>query len=96
MITIVHVAENPFDIYIGRKTKSMPINSMYGNPFIIGVHGDRDEVLDKYALWILDNEIIMDRIEELKGKTLGCWCYPFQRCHGEILAEILGEQVLRK
>jgi hypothetical protein len=29
----------------------------------------------------------MDRLPELKDKTLGCWCKP-EKCHGDVLAEI--------
>ena len=28
----------------------------------------------------------MDRLPELKDKTLGCWCKP-EKCHGDVLAE---------
>jgi len=61
----------------------------YGNPFIMGEDGDRDEVCDAFE----DNYIpfkrsITDRIDrgDLTGKVLVCHCYP-ERCHGNHLAE---------
>ena len=29
----------------------------------------------------------MNDLDELKGKTLGCWCKP-NNCHGDILIEL--------
>jgi len=31
----------------------------------------------------------MPRLEELEGKTLGCWCKPDQLCHSDVLIELL-------
>lgn len=66
-----------------------------GNPFVIGVHGTRGEIVDKHDQW-LDGKIeapggeeppSQEEIEtELKGKVLGCWCGKGQRCHGGNLA----------
>ena len=57
-------------------------HSIWGNPFIVGVHGTRDEVCDKYEKEYLPNQpSLLKQIHELKGKVLGCWCYPL-RCHG--------------
>ncbi len=58
-------------VYIGRGTP-------WGNPFIIGKDGTRDEVCDKFEKEILPN---LD-ISFLKGKNLLCSCAP-QRCHGD-------------
>ena len=35
---------------------------------------------------------LLDRLGELEGKTLGCWCKPDQACHGDILIELLKER----
>jgi hypothetical protein len=64
-------------VYIGRGSK-------WGNPFVIGRDGDRDEVCDKYALWILQQPDLMRCIGELEGRDLVCFCAP-KRCHGDIL-----------
>jgi len=78
---IVHCKKSKYDIYIGRPSK-------WGNPFIIGKDGTREEVIQKYKNYILNNpKLLEDAKRELKGKILGCWCAP-QHCHGEILVEI--------
>lgn len=70
-------------------------HSMWANPYIIGVHGTRDEVLQKYESYIR-NEIvqrgplILHFLLKIKGKNLGCWCHP-DKCHGDILLKIIEE-----
>ncbi|KAA9007297.1 DUF4326 domain-containing protein [Paenibacillus spiritus] len=70
----------PYDVYIGR-------GSIWGNPFVIGKDGDRDDVIRKYAEWIKAQPQLLNRLHELKGKTLCCFCKP-KACHGDILAEL--------
>lgn len=66
----------PLDaIYIGRGSK-------WGNPFIIGIDGNRNEVCDKFEKQILPN---LD-VSELIGKDLICFCKPL-RCHGDSIIE---------
>lgn len=80
MTKVVHCKKEQYDIYIGRPSK-------WGNPFVIGKDGDRNEVVEKYKTYILKSELLKD-IEELRGKILGCWCKP-AKCHGDVLVEIL-------
>lgn len=80
MNKVVHCKKEPYDVYIGRPSK-------WGNPFIIGKDGDREEVLAKYSQWILSQDL---PFHELKGKILGCWCSP-RSCHGDILVELANE-----
>jgi hypothetical protein len=47
MSLVVHNKKDRFDVYIGRP-------SLFGNPFEIGTHGSRDEVIDKYKSWLLN------------------------------------------
>ena len=55
----------------------------FGNPFISPGDGDRDEVCDKYSKFYLPHKpTLLKRIPELRGRVLGCWCYPL-RCHGD-------------
>jgi hypothetical protein len=64
--------------------------TIYGNPFAIGVHGDRDEVIEKYRDWIYSPAQAFLRAQikrDLKGKDLICWCSPLP-CHADILLEI--------
>lgn len=67
-------------IYIGRPSK-------WGNPFIIGEHGSRDDVIMKYAEWVCDQPALLAALPELRGRDLVCWCSPAW-CHGNILREL--------
>ncbi len=85
---VVHCKKSPeFDVYIGRPTK-------WGNPFAIGEHGTRAEVISKYEVWlrkeIAENRITLDDLRTLKGKQLACWCAPLA-CHGEVIVKLIDE-----
>lgn len=67
-----------YDVSISRPSK-------WGNPFRIGVHGTRQEVIQKYAAWIATQPDLLAALPELAGKRLGCWCKP-EPCHGDVLA----------
>lgn len=82
MNLVVHCKKSKFDVYVGRGH-----GSIWGNPFVIGVDGTRDQVIEKYRAWIQTRPELLKRIPELKGKTLGCWCAP-KKCHAEVLAEM--------
>jgi hypothetical protein len=77
---VVHFKRKPFDVYIGRPSK-------WGNPFSIGKDGTREEVIVKYEEWIKTQEELMNNLEELRGKILGCWCSP-KPCHGDVLTRL--------
>lgn len=83
---VVHCKDEQYDIYIGRGR-----GSKWGNPFVIGKDGTRDEVIEKYREWIQKQPHLMAEIHKLHGKTLGCWCGK-QRCHGEVLLELAAER----
>ena len=65
----------------------------WGNPFLIGRHGDREEVIERYRSWLWNKlqsgEIPLARLAALNGKKLACWCHP-QPCHGDVLAKAAG------
>lgn len=63
-------------------------NSDWGNPFELGPDGDRDTVCDSYEIYFGRKFSLHNRLDELRGKVLGCWCYP-QRCHGDYLSQNL-------
>lgn len=77
---VVHSKHESYDVYIGRPSR-------WGNPYVIGVDGDRSEVLVKYEEWLRHHDMLMQDIGSLKGKVLGCWCAPLP-CHGDILARL--------
>lgn len=82
---VYKVGKAPADAaYIGRGSK-------YGNPFIIGVDGDRNLVIAKfrtYAEWRLSKE--PHWLDELKNKNLSCYCAPLA-CHGDVLVSLLSK-----
>ncbi len=85
---VVHCKKEPYDVYIGRPVPRSRLKaSVWGNPFVIGKDGTREEVMEKYRAWLLSNTELLKRLPELKGKVLGCWCAP-EACHGNILSEM--------
>lgn len=59
--------------------------TLYGNPFVMGQDGDRDEVCDSYRDHYLPHKpSILKTLPSLKGKVLICHCYP-ARCHAHSL-----------
>ena len=79
---VVHCKRDDYDVYIGRGSK-------WGNPFVIGKDGTREEVIDKYRKYlIMRKPKLLDSLEELEGQRLGCWCSP-KACHGDVLVELI-------
>lgn len=76
IVNITHVKE--YDVYCGRPSE-------WGNPYVIGKDGSRNEVLVKYGIYLSKNMRIARRAKKLLiGKTIGCFCCP-ESCHLEIL-----------
>ena len=69
-------------VRIDRRTK-------WGNEFVIGRDGTRDEVIARYRaeLWrrIRAGEVSLKDLAALASRRLACHCHP-KRCHGEVLA----------
>ncbi len=93
--------EHPDNVYIGRRgivfvdKKRYPTeDSIWCNPYKIGKDGDRDEVIQKYEIYIrnrLEKEVgLKDELKRLKDKNLGCWCAP-EPCHGDVLIKLIQE-----
>jgi hypothetical protein len=80
---VVKKGEAAYDVYIGRGSK-------WGNPFVIGIHGDRAEVIEQYEAWIRTQPKLLADLPELKDKVLGCYCFP-KPCHGQVLVKLLKE-----
>jgi hypothetical protein len=81
-VRVVHCKKQTYDVYIGRPSK-------WGNPFVVGEDGTREQVIQKYRVWLLEQPDLLASLPELKGKVLGCWCAP-RACHGDVLAELAG------
>ncbi len=77
---VVHCKREKFDVYIGRGGK-------WGNPFVLGKDGTREEVIAKYEAWLARQSHLIAALPELRGKVLGCWCAP-QSCHGDVLLRL--------
>lgn len=82
---MVHCKKSKYDIYIGRP-------SIWGNPFVIGKDGTRDECISLYENWIKTQPQLMEKLPILVNKTLGCWCKPNLPCHGDVLLKLI-EQI---
>ncbi|KKN66034.1 hypothetical protein LCGC14_0475120 [marine sediment metagenome] len=80
---VVNKRKENYDVYIGRGSK-------WGNPFIIGIDGDREEVIKKYKAWALETPYLLRSLVELENKVLGCYCKPLA-CHGDVLIELIEE-----
>lgn len=63
--------------------------SLYGNRFVIGEHGDRDQVCNRCECEQLPD---MD-VSALTGKDLICFCWP-HRCHGDSILRKANHRVL--
>jgi hypothetical protein len=82
---VVHCKKDNYDVYIGRPSK-------WGNPFVIGRDGTREEVVEKYRQYLLNDQNLINSLPELRGKILGCWCASLA-CHGDVLAELANKEV---
>jgi len=79
--TVVNIKDGgKYDEFIGR-------GSQWGNPFKIGQDGNRQQVIEMYEKWIIEQNYLMEDIPELKGKILGCYCKP-ELCHGDVLVKL--------
>lgn len=79
------------EVYIGRQWNlggwHLP-KSKWFNPFKITPETPRQQALEEYRRYLLGRPDLMADLHELRGKTLCCWCSP-EKCHGEILVELL-------
>jgi hypothetical protein len=74
-------------VYIGRP-------SPLGNPFKIGEHGTREEVIQCYRAWLWQQiklqGVVYQELERLAARAknedlvLICWCKP-ANCHGDVI-----------
>ena len=77
-------AEELDGIYVGRVTPKGGEASKWGNPFRIGVHGDREGVVKMFQEWIV-KKAAPDELMHLKGRSLLCHCGLDQTCHADVL-----------
>ena len=58
-------------------------DTKWGNPFIVGTHGDRDECVAQHRRYVFRAIRRGLDLLDLKGKDLVCCCKP-KACHGDI------------
>ena len=93
-------------IYIARRFAGW-LGSPLGNPYRIGVDGDRAQVIQKYREWLraeyrrgdaspATREIkrIAGIVEQGNAVALGCWCKPAD-CHGDAVADAVAFTVVK-
>lgn len=100
-LTVVANASSDKNLIAWAEKKGIAVRidrgTRFGNPFVIGEDGDRDDVCEAYADYYLPHKKgILSSIElgQLDGKVLVCHCYP-KRCHGDCLAEAVNCNFVR-
>lgn len=97
-----HCKADETDVYVGRGPDGSHMNNTpragergwLGNPYTLEEYSRSESI----ALFRRDFEERLERspeirraVEELQGKTLGCWCQRLDEdspsCHGEVIAE---------
>lgn len=78
--TLMNTAALQGRVYVGRPSK-------WGNQFLIGRDGTRDEVIAKHRAALLLNKKLLGELSELRGKDLVCYCAPLP-CHADTLLEL--------
>lgn len=84
---VVHCQREDYDVYIGRP-------SPYENPFYHKAttkYGQfpvstRKEAIQCFREWAPKQSGFIEKVRFLRGKILGCWCYPLP-CHGDVWVE---------
>lgn len=83
------------DIYIGRECSRGGWNlpeSKWHNPYRVTPQRSVKNAVKLFEIYIRSNTKLLEDIEELFGKKLGCWCYP-SPCHGDILVKLAKERL---
>jgi len=93
---IVNLKDEPYDVYIGRGSKwGCPYTIIKDRPTLAKEIVDtKEEALAKYKEYVLASPELMASLDELEGKTLGCFCKP-ESCHGDVLLELLTQKKLK-
>lgn len=81
-------------------TAKVDRTTRWGNPFVIGKDGTREECIALYRRCVAANSattrkdvlasraLVAEHVGELKGKNLACWCPLDGPCHADVLIEL--------
>ena len=69
MAEVVNIRNSDYDVLIARPSK-------WGNPFMIGRDGNREQVIRMYEIHVRRRPDLIAALPELVGKRLGCYCKP--------------------
>ena len=73
-------------LYVGRGSRKFGLApSIWANPFIIGQDGNREEVIDRFAVHLKGQEDLQGRLPTLAGRILACHCAAHEPCHADVL-----------
>ena len=102
---VVHCKRSPYDVYIGRASGE---RGKWGNPYTHKegttaefIKPTRAEAIEAYRDYILNGKgkHLLDDLDELEGKVLGCWCGSYTiedkdnlNCHGQILLKLIKDR----
>ena len=79
---VLNTKDTNTGVYIGR-------GSRWGNPFVIGIHGDRAEVIAQFKEYANARiKVDMNWLKPLVNQDLVCYCAP-KACHGDFLLELI-------
>ena len=76
-------------VYVGRPAQGLR-GSPLANPYKIGPHGDRENVIRLYRQWLAGqikkrDRAVLDALRQLdENSVLLCWCAP-KACHAEVV-----------
>lgn len=88
MPKVINIMDKPVGAKDTRIFKYVGRPSEYGNPFIIGRDGTREEVVAKHIQYLDEHPELKEKIKkDLMGWDLGCFCAP-EACHADILLRI--------
>jgi hypothetical protein len=65
--------------------------SRWGNPFLLGLDGDRELIVRRYREALGDGKLAFSERDvrtELAGHDLACWCPLDAGCHADVLLEV--------
>jgi len=98
---VINILYEDYDVDMTRRSK-------WGNPYRIGEDGTRKQVVAKHMKWLkewienkkeiiirgLSNKWVIEHLHELKGKRLGCVCFPLP-CHVDNIIMLIRERFKR-